>query len=340
MTSKISGTWRSVNPGTIVLALLVLAACNDSRSSDTASTSGATSAPLDAPPPQAAITRTADGSSESVVRVISEDDGGVSEVLEMHAYTHDGVTRFVSWSLNTLGVPDERHASVDGIQRELEASLAPVRAAERSVVVALADGVATGSIDARAMDAALARFEAVSSSRPASADILLRLHAALTPAERIALVDKVTSHYELSRAANDEDHPGPNSKGRLATLADQLGLDPNKVLEIRAKLRATPIPASEESRTKLAREVEARMAAFRLGFVSPVLDAQSLVGGDMVDGRLATEGATRMVHFFESVTPVLTPAQRVDLASRMRDRATDPNPLPLTPPSTPAGAKK
>lgn len=254
----------------------------------------------------------------------------------MHAYNHDGITRFVVWSLDTLSVPLERHVVIDLLRRDLEASMAPVRSAEKSLVLTLAGGVAAGSVDARAMDSALARFEVVASSRGSTAELLRKLHAALTPLERATLVDKVAAHYELSRDANEEEQVG-DKKGRLAVLAEQIGLDPDKVAQIRTVLRAARTPASDESRAKLTRDVDERMRAFHRAFVGDTFDAKLLAGGDAVDARLAAAGATRMVHFIESATPVLTPAQRIDLAARMRDRATDPDPLSTAPTATTTG---
>jgi len=331
-------TLRPLAAACLASALLpLLAACDDTHAPSGAA---GVDAPPSAGPVSSADARQPVGADSARVDVFHEaDEAGAFEILEMHAYSHDGVTRFITWSLDTLGVPAPRVAAVDALERDLDAGMAPVRAAEKALVLALADGVAAGKIDARAMDAALAHFDAVSTARGGTAEILKRLHAALTPAERSALADKVAAHYELSRDAGDESR---ERTGRVARLAEQLGLDAPRVEKIRARLRAALPPGSEESRAALGREVDARMLAFQRAFTAETLDVRTIAGGDAVDARLATAGATRMVHFFEIVSPELTPAQRVDLASRMRDRATDKNPLPLMPPpggSETGGAK-
>ena len=68
---------------------------------------------------------------------------------------------FVAASLDKLGIPAEKRAQIQKIRRDLDASTAPVLAAERSLVSKLADGVSAGEVDVPAVDAALARFKSV-----------------------------------------------------------------------------------------------------------------------------------------------------------------------------------
>jgi hypothetical protein len=61
--------------------------------------------------------------------------------LREHHRHHNsgGLTKFVAMSLDTLGTTDEaKHAQVDKLQAELEANMAPARAAEKELLETLA----------------------------------------------------------------------------------------------------------------------------------------------------------------------------------------------------------
>ncbi len=64
---------------------------------------------------------------------------------------------------------------------------------------------------------------------------------------------------------------------------------------------------------------EAHMHAFTTAFLADTFDAKSVTLN--ANGDLATHGAKRMALFYETVTPLLTPAQRTNLAAHLRQHA-------------------
>jgi Spy/CpxP family protein refolding chaperone len=223
-------------------------------------------------------------------------------------------------SLDTLGVPPDQHAAIEKIQAELFAKMEPARSAEQKVVATLADGIEGGTIDTAKVDGALVQVATVAGSlRDATADALNELHAALTPEQRVALVDKVEAHWTIWQRANTDTEStaagGPSHAGYLEALTKDLGLTNDQIDKIRGRWSA----AAKDSSSPLdAQKVETHLRAFGLAFESSSFDARALTTWNGADTLLASWGSTRMAHFFEAVTPVLTPEQRAALAQTLR----------------------
>jgi Spy/CpxP family protein refolding chaperone len=248
------------------------------------------------------------------------DDAASQEVRDHHRHHHHGgVTMFIAMSLDTLGLEPDKQAQVRQIQESLHAQMKPAREAERKVLSALAEGVAAGSVDTASLSTALDQV-ATSAARvhAASMNALNKLHAALSPAERAAVIEKVRAHWDVWRKVNaDEDYGSRAQDTHLARLTQSLHLTPDQVERISAALKSNAPPKADPS------AVEAHVDAFSKAFAAETFDARTLNTADAANARLAKPGATRMVRFYEIVTPLLTPEQRTTLAGHLRDRAND-----------------
>ena len=73
----------------------------------------------------------------------------------------------------------------------------------------------------------------------AVAESLNQLHAALTPEQRAALVDKVEAHWEVWKKTNGQDEKAGDAAhpGHLDRLAKDLNLAPDQVDEDPGDLR-------------------------------------------------------------------------------------------------------
>jgi Spy/CpxP family protein refolding chaperone len=247
------------------------------------------------------------------------DDEAMGGLVEHHRYHHHGgVTLFIAMSLDTLGVSPAQVAAVQNIRAELDARMAPARAAEQILEATLADGLAAGRIDSAKVDAAVIQVsDAAAAVHAASADALNKLHEVLTPAQRAALVDKVESHWRVWQKANEEQPArGPRDEDYFATLAAELALMPDQMDKIRAGL-------GERATARLdPREVEATLQAFGDAFRGASFDARSLTGTSVADAHVAGWGASHMKNFVEAAILVLTPEQRTTLAQVLRQHAT------------------
>jgi len=246
-----------------------------------------------------------------------DNDDAAAGVLEHHRlHHHGGVTLLVAMSLDTLGVTQEQRATIEKIQADLHSHMEPARAAEQKLVTVLADGVAAGNLDVAAVDAAVAQVtSAAAAVHDASVDALNALHAALTPPERAALVDKVEAHWSVWQKANID--PAKSEHGHLAMLTQDLALTPDQVTKIRTNLGEGPkgVPPLDPQ------EIANHLKAFGEAFRGEKFDAKALSLASSANAHMAGWGAAQRAHIIEAVSPVLTAEQRAKLSQLLHEHA-------------------
>jgi len=261
------------------------------------------------------------------------DYESTADLREYYRHRHySGFVTFIALSLDLLGTavggaPDhaaaitQQSATIASIRADMHAAMLLSYDAERKLLFALADGVAVGNVDTARVDADLERLStAAAGVELAAGDSLVRLHAALTPGQRAALVAKVEAQFEVSSDVNAADESADRDAhgGHLGKLAGQLSLSPDQVEMIRARFRSSAGVASHPFDRQ---ESEKYLWAFRKAFAGDAFDAKTLSADTAASAHLATWGATRMADFYEAVGPVLTPAQRTLLAGSLRRHA-------------------
>jgi Spy/CpxP family protein refolding chaperone len=248
---------------------------------------------------------------------LDEDDESTVELKEHHRHHHHGgFAMFVAMSLDSLGTTPEQNAAITKIQTDLHAKMQPAHDAEKNVLLVLADGVATGTIDKAKVDAAVAQVSSAAAGvHDAVADSMNQLYQTLTPPQRIALVDKLEAHYKVWHKANEEGAGEPGGHGGpFGALAKDLSLTADQVDKARAAL-GTPSTHYD------AAEGEAHLKAFGSAFEGSSFDAKTLTTGGPANAHMASFGVTRMVRLYEALTPVLTADQRTKLADMLRKHA-------------------
>jgi len=242
-------------------------------------------------------------------------------VKEHHRHHHRGLTEFIVMGLDGIGEEDEAKAEVlDKLQDDLLACQKPSREANRAILGVLGEGMAGGAIDGAKVEALIAQaVEAAGAVRDCRAGVLDALHAALSPAERNALADKVEANWAVWREQNAEARAAREKGGRLHRLAQKLDLSPEQVEKMAAALE--PALANLPRRFDPKR-VEAQIEAFAGAFVAEKFDAKALA--ESSGPELAAQGATRMAKFYETVLPLMTPEQRAKLAEDLKARASEP----------------
>jgi Spy/CpxP family protein refolding chaperone len=347
-----------VVPGVLLVSgLMVLggAGCDSSSSGGAAPTSStpttaasATGSPSTTAAASAAPSAAA--SAETAPDTTAEDKEAADELRDHHRHHHHGgLVMFIKMAVDTLGLPPDKKAAVEKIQSDLHAKMKPARDAEHDVLQVIADGTAAGKIDTAKVDAALAKLQtATNAVHAASMDSVGQLHDALTPEQRVALVDKVKAHWEVWQKVNAEEKAAEGSTEKtshLARLTERLSLTPDQVDKITKALATNS--AAHQGDPKAA---EAHLNAFATAFVADKFDPKAL---QATAGPAAAHhhkhGALRMAHFYEAVVPVLTPEQRTKLADHLKERLADPHgasdapaggTAPAAPPAPTAAPKK
>ena len=270
-----------------------------------------------------ALGLTACASTSTATRTESPDEQladaeAEAGLRDLHRHQHrGGVMQFVAMGLDTLGPDDAAVPQVEKVQRDLYVCMAATGDVQRTLQLTVAEGVAAGAVDLAKVDGLIARLDgAAAGVRGCSVEALDRLHAILSPSEREELIEKVQAHWEVWRQVNQEDTGDRTAGGRLSALASELDLTADQIQQAAAALH-TALPARSGAFDRA--QVEADVQAFAAAFVSPSFDARTTAMGERV--RLSSHGATRMAIFYETVTPLLTPAQRAELAEHLRQRA-------------------
>jgi Spy/CpxP family protein refolding chaperone len=252
-----------------------------------------------------------------------EDTEDSQDLKAHHRHHHGGFNHFVLLAIETVGITPEQQAQVDKIKADLKAKMQPVHDAQKTVLLALADGVAAGTIDTAKVDGTVAGVTAAASQvQGATAAELNALHAVLRPEQRAALVDKVEAHFMVWMESNGDQAAAAKEHeqgGHIAHLAKELTLTNDQVDKLKASF-ASSIAAHEQAHGKFDASVaEAHMKAFGAAFAADTFDAASLQ--TTAHTSIPTWGVTRMVRFYEALTPVLTPEQRTKVADKLRAHA-------------------
>jgi Spy/CpxP family protein refolding chaperone len=286
--------------GLVLLTGIALSACQASTSASNA-------------PPAASGTPAAAADDKS-----TGDPIAIAELHEHHRHHHlGGVTQFVAMSLDTLGGEEAKHAQIDKIQDSLYACMAPVEEIQNKVLLALADGVAAGTVDKAKIDAIIAQLDSAPNVHVCSAEPINQLHALLSPAERAALAHKVEAHWEVWQKANhDAAGHDREPQSQLSEATRELNLTPDQVEKVSAAMQtALAGIASKFDHNRAGSHRE----AFIKGFPGESFDAKATAATG--DTHVATHGTTRMALFYETLAPLLTPTQRTTLAEHLREHA-------------------
>ncbi len=242
---------------------------------------------------------------------------------EEHRKHHGGgVSMLIAMSIRDLDLTADQRTTVDKIRSDLMEKMAPVRAADRELGTVLADGVAAGNVDKAKADKAIDKVVAQAQKlRDGTADAIGRLHAALTPAQRGELVDKLKAHFDKWKAAHgqDESEDKEHRSGHLLALVRDLSLSQDEADKIKAAFKAQT-KAAKQAPDHEHKDVQDHLKAFETAFKADKFDAKTVSSAN-ADKHMARFGASRRATFLEAAAPILTPDQRTKLADMIRPKA-------------------
>jgi Spy/CpxP family protein refolding chaperone len=237
-----------------------------------------------------------------------------------------GAVRFFGQALGDVPLSPAQRSEIEQLAAEADARHADERAARGDLLNLLAAQVQSGALDRAALQPKLdAVTAALQKAQPADRAAIERLHAILTPDQRVALVDAVKARFHERMGKMRGAHP-------LKKMADDLQLTDDQRAQLRAAFRAH-FEGEKAAHDGLAggrfagdggagwdhgmRRGAKVLSAFEgdhfvLDEIAPPIDLPNAV-------------AQKSGHFLtaaEVALPILTPAQRAVAAQKLRDRAT------------------
>jgi Spy/CpxP family protein refolding chaperone len=203
--------------------------------------------------------------------------------------------------------PGQRTAIEQLVQTRRTAE-APVRQADAQMLTVLATQVEQASINRQALAPTMqARETAAVAARSVDLDTMQKLHDLLTPAQRGQLVDAVEAHAH--------GHKGGHGEGRLGRIAKELGLTDQQKQQIASNFRTERTAEGDAgSRSDPHGARKAWLDSFRG-------DAFSASGAGASAKDAVERRADRVTDLLTAAVPVLSPAQRAQLANHLRERA-------------------
>jgi Spy/CpxP family protein refolding chaperone len=228
------------------------------------------------------------------------------------AQAEHGPGGFVMKAVNALNLPADQQQKVDAIRANLQAQAAPVRAARAALGTELASQVRAGQIDhARLQPLADQVRAAGAAMRPAVQSAMQQIHDTLDTSQRQTLAASFRDRAENSTGAA---HHG-KWRGHWRKMAADLNLTEAQ----RSTIHAAMHSAFAEKRASAPAEHGQRMTRLENladAFEADTFDA-TVLGAPPQAGAMAGHFA-RMGAFLDAAVPVLTPAQREILASKIQ----------------------
>lgn len=238
-----------------------------------------------------------------------------------HAGHHKGGHRMglIGDALKLDSLTPAQRTSIEQLAQTRRTAEVPVRQADAQVLTVLAQQVEQAAINRQALAPTVsARDSAAAAARTVDLDTVQKLHDLLTPAQRGQLVDAIEAHFQggdkHDGAGKHDGGAGDHEGGHLGMIAKKLGLTDQQKAQIASNLRAE---RQAETSTTPRPDFRAAGKAWLDSFRGDAFNASASPNApQMMDRR-----TNRMEDLMTAAVPVLSPAQRAELASHLRARA-------------------
>jgi len=284
------------------------------------------------------------GASDSTEGDKAKDDDGRREGRHgmrggRHGWGH-GPDHLLRAALKELDLSDAQKTAIKGAIDGLHEGRGDHPKKDPAVFAALAEGVRAGSIDKAAIEAKIGKqADGIEEHRARLASALSTLHATLTKEQRRALVDAMAAKMEEKGARkgnvegqkgdDDDDHEGRGFKGDrggwggkgmkggpLGHMLSDLDLTAEQQAQI-DKVANRPSEADRADKKEAFEAMRAERKAKLETFAADSFDAKAFLAGDAKKGMGPQAHLDRMVTSLAAIVPVLTPAQRNELADKL-----------------------
>lgn len=241
--------------------------------------------------------------------------------LDRPRVMHAGMPGMFLRACDDLELKDAQKTQIDAIAKRLHDQVQP-GAQRKEMSSTLAVGIKAGKLDTAKLTALEADADkAADARRDAQAQALDDLHAALEPAQRKAVVDKLRQGL-AAREAHHAEHMGdagkPDAaeftKRRLVRMTKALDLDAAQRNKVEALLgKGEHAKGPNGAGPDAAKQ---RMTALLDAFASDTFDAKKLDAGPAGHFK-PSEGIAHYADFLGKLLPILKPEQRDKLAAQI-----------------------
>lgn len=262
-------------------------------------------------PNQEAATADPTGNASAALDTTTQD-GGATEGMAGHPFLGR-----VKAALATVSLSADQKTKLQAVESALHTQTAPVRAAREALALAVANQVAAGAIDETALATPIANLaQAATNAKPALQTAANALYATLTPAQREQFVAAMKPKGDGFFGHGG--HHGPH--GELKKLAQELNLTSDQIASIKASAKADWANHDGGAFHEKFAEGKAHMQELAQAFTGPNFDAAALdVGGGLAN--MAADRPGHMLKLVERILPILTPAQKQQLAAHIQTKA-------------------
>ncbi|HVJ89934.1 MAG TPA: Spy/CpxP family protein refolding chaperone, partial [Labilithrix sp.] len=204
--------------------------------------------------------------------------------------------------------PDQKKA-IDELKAEMEERHAPVKSAKRELMLAAADQIEKGAVDACELDSEIeAVAEAKAKARPGDREAFEELHSILDEDQRARFVTSLKRHWD----AFQRSHSPTTMAEKLARKLDLSGEQKDKVESILKGLDEIREATHTEKRERWAKMLDAfKGDEFELDKIAPTGDVKTKTTKAIESHLWATD----------MIVSVLNEDQRGKLADYIRDKA-------------------
>ena len=201
------------------------------------------------------------------------------------------------------------------VRQEVSGKSSAVNAARQKLVGLVADGVASGTLDDKAIDATLQEMTAAAEARdPAVVDGLTRLHAGLSPDQRKSMAQTIAQG--ISSLAGQSKTEREQLQRRVDSLTANVGLTPEQTARVKSdildgyKQFAPELNDEAATRQKQLGGLSQGFAGF---YFQPTV-ANVTAAWDLLPK------SKRLIAFARTLTGILNPSQRAQVAALIRER--------------------
>jgi Spy/CpxP family protein refolding chaperone len=255
----------------------------------------------------------------SIAGAVALVPAGVAYAQQAATSPHEGHHKghrmgLVGDALELDSLTPAQRTAIEQLAQTRRTAEIPVRQADAQVLTVLAQQVEQAAINRQALAPTVsARESAAVAARTVDLDTVQKLHDLLTPAQRGQLVDAAEAHFQAHAGGGKHDG-GAGPGGHLGEIAKKLGLTDQQKAQIASNLRAEHQGDSATPQPDFRGAGKAWLDSFRGDTFNASASASNMP--QMMEHR-----ANRMEDLLTAAVPVLSPAQRAELATHLRARA-------------------